>query len=162
LFVKTDVSKRAEVFGMAEQTLGAFGRIDALVNDAAIAGVAGTADFTDEQFDEVIRVNLLGPMLCAQAVVPAMREAHYGRIVNVASTAPYFPPPADVSLYNASKGGLIAWTKSAATELAKYGIVVSVVAVGGLSTGMGSDAPPSPEATEHVTNVTHRGLLPWG
>ena len=60
-------------------------------------------------------------MLCTQAVIPAMKEANYGRVVSVASTAPFNPPPADmspVSLYNAAKGGLIAWTKSAAAELA--------------------------------------------
>jgi len=163
IFVETDVSSRDQVFAMADTVLSTFGRIDAVVNDAAVSGLSRTEDFTDEQFHAVIGVNLLGPMLCAQAVVPTMKAANYGRIVNVASTAPYQPPAgAGVSLYNASKGGLIAWTKSAATELAPYGIVVNVVAVGGLSTGMGRDEPPTPAQDDHMANVTHRGQLPWG
>lgn len=165
IYVETDVSKRAQVFAMADAVLSRFGRIDALVNDAAIGGVSRTEDFTDEQFHQIIGVNLLGPMLCTQAVVPAMKRAQYGRIVNVASTAPFNPPPAEmasVSLYNASKGGVIGWTKSAAVELASYGIVVNVVAVGGLSTGMGRDEPPTSEQDEYTLNVTHRGMLPYG
>ena len=165
IFVETDVSSREQVFAMADKVMSTFGRIDALVNDAAIGGANRTEDFTDEQFHRVIGVNLLGPMLCAQAVVPAMKDAGYGRIVSVASTAPFNPPPAEmsgVSLYNASKGGLIAWTKSAAVELAQYGIVVNVVAVGGLSTGRNKERPPTPEDDDYMLNVIHRGMLPWG
>ena len=166
IWVGADVSNRDEVAGMAETVLGEFGRIDALVNNAAVGGASSTEDFDVEEFNRVIGVNLLGPMLCTQAVIPAMKEANYGRVVSVASTAPFNPPPADmspVSLYNAAKGGLIAWTKSAAAELAPYGIVVNVVALGGISTGgMGSENPPTPEQDEHMLNVVHRGLLPWG
>ena len=165
MFVNTDVSQRSQVSMMVERVLSEFGRIDALVNDAAIMSTASTEDFTDELFSKVIGVNLLGPMLCTQAVIPAMKERHYGRIVNLASTAPYLPPPIStgaVSLYNASKGGLIAWTKAAATELAEYGIVVNVVAVGGISTAMGQEEAPSAETDEYQFNVMHRGMLPWG
>lgn len=165
-WVRADVSNRDEVAEMADSVLGEFGRIDALVNNAAIGGASSTEDFEVEEFYRTIGVNLLGPMLCTQAVIPAMKEAGYGRIVSIASTAPFNPPPADmspVSLYNAAKGGLIAWTKSAAAELAPYGIVVNVVALGGISTGgMGSENPPTPEQDERMLNVVHRGLLPWG
>ncbi|MDE0603423.1 MAG: SDR family NAD(P)-dependent oxidoreductase [bacterium] len=166
IWVRADVSNRDDVVEMANSVLGEFGRIDALVNNAAIGGASSTEDFEVEEFNRTIGVNLLGPMLCTQAVIPAMKEAGYGRIVSVASTAPFNPPPADmspVSLYNAAKGGLIAWTKSAAAELAPYGIVVNVVALGGISTGgMGSENPPTQEQDEHMLNVVHRGLLPWG
>jgi 3-oxoacyl-[acyl-carrier protein] reductase len=165
LYVRTDVSKRADTEQLAAMAVETFGRIDALINDAAVNFPSKTEDFTDEQFWRMISVNLLGPMLCTQAVVPAMRAAQYGRVVNVASTAPFNPPPASatpVSLYNAAKGGLIGWTKSAASELAQYGIVVNVVAVGGLSNAMGSDEGPTPEREEYMLNVVHRGALPWG
>lgn len=166
IWVRADVSNRDDVAAMADAVLGEFGRIDALVNNAAIGGASSTEGFEVEEFNRVIGVNLLGPMLCTQAVIPAMKQANYGRVVSVASTAPFNPPPADmspVSLYNAAKGGLIAWTKSAAAELAPYGIVVNVVALGGISTGgMGSENPPTPEQDEHMLNVVHRGLLPWG
>jgi 3-oxoacyl-[acyl-carrier protein] reductase len=65
-------------------------------------------------------------------------------------------------LYNASKGGLIAWTKSAAVELAPYGIVSTAVAVGGFSTAMGSETGPTPEADQYMMEKVHRDLLPWG
>lgn len=166
VWVRADVSNRDDDAEMADTVLGEFGRIDALVNNAAVGGASSTEDFEVEEFNRTIGVNLLGPMLCAQAVIPAMKEAGYGRIVSIASTAPFNPPPADqspVSLYNAAKGGLIAWTKSAAAELAPYGIVVNVVALGGISTGgMGSENPPTPEQDERMLNVVHRGLLPWG
>ncbi len=166
IWVRADVSNRDDVAAMADTVLREFGRIDALVNNAAIGGASSTEHFEVEEFNQVIGVNLLGPMLCTQAVIPAMKEASYGRVVSVASTAPFNPPPADmspVSLYNAAKGGLIAWTKSAAAELAPYGIVVNVVALGGISTGgMGSENPPTPEQDERMLNVVHRGLLPWG
>lgn len=166
IWVRADVSNRDDVAGMADAVLGEFGRIDALVNNAAVDGASSTEHFEVDEFNRTIGVNLLGPMLCTQAVIPTMKEANYGRVVSVASTAPFNPPPADmspVSLYNAAKGGLIAWTKSAAAELAPYGIVVNVVALGGISTGgMGSENPPTPEQDQHMLNVVHRGLLPWG
>lgn len=166
IWLGADVSNPNEVAGMAETVLGEFGRIDALVNNAAVGGASSTENFEVEEFNRTIGVNLLGPMLCTQAVIPAMKDANYGRVVSVASTAPFNPPPADmspVSLYNAAKGGLIAWTKSAAAELAPYGIVVNVVALGGISTGgMGSENRPTPEQDQHMLNVVHRGLLPWG
>jgi NAD(P)-dependent dehydrogenase (short-subunit alcohol dehydrogenase family) len=166
IWVRADVSNRDDVAGMADAVLGEFGRIDALVNNAAVGGASSTEHFEVDEFNRTIGVNLLGPMLCTQAVIPTMKEANYGRVVSVASTAPFNPPPADmspVSLYNAAKGGLIAWTKSAAAELAPYGIVVNVVALGGISTGgMGSENPPTPEQDQHMLNVVHRGLLPWG
>ena len=165
LFVATDISDRGQVGELVGQSMARFGRIDALINDAAINFPSRTEDFTDDQFHRLIGVNLLGPMLCTQAVIGPMRAAGYGRVVNLASTAPFNPPPASmapVSLYNAAKGGLIGWTKSAATELAPYGIVVNVVAVGGLSNAMGSDEAPTAEREEYMLNVVHRGQLPWG
>jgi 3-oxoacyl-[acyl-carrier protein] reductase len=164
MYVHTDVSKRSEVFAMVDKVTERFGRIDVLINNAAIPGLSKTEDFTDEDFHRIIGVNLLGAMLCTQAVVPAMKARSYGRIVNVASSSPFQPPPPELSaaLYIASKGGLIGWTKSAAVELAQYGIVVSAVAVGGLSTGIGSDGPATPEADEYMLNVVHRGMLPMG
>jgi len=164
-YIRADISVRDEVTAAADRMTTLFGRIDALFNVAAVGGSAKTADFTDEQFHRVMAINLLGPMLCAQAVIPAMTRQKYGRIVNVASSSPYMPPPvsqSSVALYMASKGGLIAWTKSAAVELAPLGIVTSVVAVGGFSTAMGAEEGPSPEVDEFMFKQIHRDLLPWG
>lgn len=163
LFVETDVSSRASVFAMVRRAVDRFGRIDALLNIAAIPGRVATEDFTDEQFHQVIGVDLLGPMLCAQAVIAPMKARNYGRIVNVASTAPYRVPGRDhpVALYNAAKGGLVAWTKSAAMELAPYGIVTTVVAVGATSTRMGAEKGPSARYNEFMEKELH-DPPPWG
>ncbi len=163
LFVETDVSNRASVFAMVDRAVATFGRVDALLNVAAIHGRISTEDFTDEQFHQVIGVDLLGPMLCAQAVIAPMKARNYGRIVNVASTSPYRVPAREypVSLYNAAKGGLIAWTKSAAMELAPYGIVTTVVAVGATSTRMGAEKGPSARYNEFMEKELH-DAPPWG
>jgi 2-hydroxycyclohexanecarboxyl-CoA dehydrogenase len=165
IFVRTDVSKRADVFAMVDRVVDRFGRIDALLNVAGINEMTRTEDFTDDQFHRIIGVNLLGPMLCAQAVVPAMKARGYGRIVSAASTSPWLPPPPEatpISCYVASKGGLIAWTKTAALELAPYGIVTNVVAIGGLANGMGTETAPDAQMVEFMEQVVHGGNLPWG
>lgn len=164
LFIKTDVSKRADVTTMVDRVVGELGRVDVLVNDAAIGVNKPFEEFTDEDFHRVIGVNLLGSMLCAQAVVKPMKAQNYGRIVNIASSAPFMPPPPQfpVSLYNASKGGVIAFTKSAALELARYNIVVSVVAVGAMATGMGLNRPPKPEELEYSVKNVYQNALPFG
>jgi NAD(P)-dependent dehydrogenase (short-subunit alcohol dehydrogenase family) len=164
IFTKTDVSKRAEVTAMVDRAVAELGRVDVLVNDAAIGVNKPFEDFTDEDFHRVIGVNLLGSMLCAQAVVKPMKNQNYGRIVNIASSAPFMPPPPQfpVSLYNASKGGVIGFTKSAALELARYNIVVSVVAVGGMATGMGLNRAPKPEELQYSLKNVYQNALPFG
>ncbi|HKD70430.1 MAG TPA: SDR family oxidoreductase [Candidatus Binataceae bacterium] len=164
IYIKTDVSKRPEVLAMVERAVAELGRVDVLVNDAAIGVNKPFEEFTDEDFHRVIGVNLLGSMLCAQAVIKPMKNQNYGRVVNIASSAPFMPPPArfPVSLYNASKGGIIAFTKSAALELARYNIVVSVVAVGGMATGMGLNRAPKPEELKYSVENVYQNALPFG
>lgn len=164
LFVPADVSKRAEVSAMADKVRDEFGRTDVLINNAALHMLVATTEFTDEQFNRVIGVNVLGPMLCTQYLVPLMRRNRYGRIVNITSSSLYVPDRhgAPGGLYKASKGALTGWTKSAAVELAPDGIVVCCVVVGGISTAIGRDTAPTDADDEHQRNVTHKGLLPWG
>jgi acetoacetyl-CoA reductase/3-oxoacyl-[acyl-carrier protein] reductase len=164
MYVNTDVSKRADVTAMVDRVVAQLGRVDVLVNDAAIGVNRPFEEFTDEDFHRVIGVNLLGSMLCAQAVIKPMKNQRYGRIVNIASSAPFMPPPPQfpVSLYNASKGGVIGFTKSAALELARYNIVVSVVAVGAMATGMGLNRPPKPEELQYSIKNIYQDALPFG
>jgi 2-dehydro-3-deoxy-L-rhamnonate dehydrogenase (NAD+) len=124
---KVDVTDLAAVEKVRDETLKAFGKIDIFVNNAGIAGVNKTVWETDfEEWRKVLRINLDGPFICCKAIVPAMVQQNYGRIVNIASIAGKEGNP-NAAHYSASKAGLIALTKSLGKELAKYNIMVNAV-----------------------------------
>jgi 2-dehydro-3-deoxy-L-rhamnonate dehydrogenase (NAD+) len=124
---KVDVSDLAAVQATRDATLKAFGKIDILVNNAGIAGVNKTVWDTDlDEWRKVLRINLDGPFICCKAIVPAMIEKKYGRIVNIASIAGKEGNP-NAAHYSASKAGLIAFTKSLGKELAAHDILVNAV-----------------------------------
>jgi NAD(P)-dependent dehydrogenase (short-subunit alcohol dehydrogenase family) len=103
-------------------------RIDILVNNAGIAGKAAPLwEQTDEDWQGVIAVNLLGVVYCTRAVIPHMRERRYGRVVNIASIAGKEGNP-NMSPYSATKAAVIALTKSVGKEVATEGICVNAVA----------------------------------
>jgi 3-oxoacyl-[acyl-carrier protein] reductase len=122
-----DVTDPGAVAQARDATLKAFGRIDILVNNAGIAGVNKTVWETDlAEWRKVLRINLDGPFICSQALVPGMIAQNYGRIVNIASIAGKEGNP-NAAHYSASKAGLIALTKSLGKELAGYDISVNTV-----------------------------------
>jgi 2-dehydro-3-deoxy-L-rhamnonate dehydrogenase (NAD+) len=122
-----DVTKLAEVEGARDATLAVFGRIDILVNNAGIAGPnLKTWEYPAPAWNDVMAINLDGPFHCCRAVVPQMIAQNYGRIVNVASIAGKEGNP-NASAYSASKGGLIALTKSLGKELANHDIAVNCI-----------------------------------
>jgi NAD(P)-dependent dehydrogenase (short-subunit alcohol dehydrogenase family) len=147
LFVKTDVSNRASVAAMVAAVAKEFGRIDALVNDAAISPRVMVPDITDEHFDQVMNINFRGTMLTCQAVLPHMRKAGGGRIVNIASGGA-LQPIRGLSIYSASKAAVISFSKILAQEAARDNIVVTVVAPGVMHTAMGSESGPTQEEFE--------------
>jgi 3-oxoacyl-[acyl-carrier protein] reductase len=147
IFVKTDVSKRDSAQAMAAKVIAEFGRVDVLVNDAAIDPGQPAEDFTDELFDRIMNVNLRGTALCCQAVIPQMRKQNYGRIVNISSGGAV-QPVRGLAIYCASKAGVIAYSKVLAREVARDGIVVTVVAPGVMHTKMGSETGPTEEDFE--------------
>ena len=110
IFVKTDVSKRDSVQAMAAKVIAEFGRVDVLVNDAAIDPSQPAEDFTDELFDRIMNINLRGTALCCQAVLVQMRKQQYGRIVNISSGGAV-QPVKGLAIYCASKAGVIAYSK---------------------------------------------------
>jgi 3-oxoacyl-[acyl-carrier protein] reductase len=118
---------RVDVTDEAAIALRDFGKIDILVNNAGITG--GNAplwELTPEVWRRVVEVNLVAPYLVCRALAPHMAAARYGRIVNIASIAGKEGNP-NASHYSASKGGLIALTKSLAKELAATGVLVNCV-----------------------------------
>jgi 2-dehydro-3-deoxy-L-rhamnonate dehydrogenase (NAD+) len=124
---KVDVTNLAAVEKTRDETLKALGKLDIFVNNAGIAGVNKTVWETDfEEWRKVLRINLDGPFVCCKAIVPAMIQQNYGRIVNIASIAGKEGNP-NAAHYSASKAGLIALTKSLGKELAKYNIMVNAV-----------------------------------
>ena len=125
--VACDVTRLADVERARDDTIEALGRIDVLVNNAGIAGKnAATWDYPDEEWAQVMRVNLDGPFYCCRAIVPGMIAQGYGRIVNIASVAGKEGNP-NASAYSVSKAGVIALTKSLGKELAAYDIAVNAI-----------------------------------
>jgi NAD(P)-dependent dehydrogenase (short-subunit alcohol dehydrogenase family) len=137
LCVETDVARRATVDAMVGAALERFGRIEILVNNAAVTGPPAVAPFLDcseSKLDEILDVNLKGAFHCAQAVARQMvRGGRGGAIVNISSVGA-FAAQELASVYCASKAGLTALTQALALELAPYGIRVNAVAPGDIET----------------------------
>lgn len=126
-FVQVDVSDEDSVNKALKQTLGAFEKVDVLVNSAGIAGPIKTvAEYPADQWRKVHAINLDGTFLCCQAVIAGMQERDYGRIVNIASVAGKEGNP-NASAYSASKAAVIALTKSLGKELSHHNIGVNCV-----------------------------------
>jgi NAD(P)-dependent dehydrogenase (short-subunit alcohol dehydrogenase family) len=125
--VTVDLTQADSVDAAADAACVALGHVDILVNNAGIAGAnKRTWEFTPEEWQQVLQVNLFGVFLCCRAIVPKMLEQGYGRIVNIASIAGKEGNP-NASHYSASKAGIIALTKSLAKETARSGIIVNCI-----------------------------------
>lgn len=120
-----DVTNVATVDDAVSQVIADMDRIDILVNNAGVAGANMTTwEYTDEEWGQVMAINLNGPFHCCRAVIPTMIKNGYGRIVNIASIAGKEGNPL-ASAYSVSKAGVIAMTKSLGKELAEHDIAVN-------------------------------------
>ena len=128
LAIQTDVSRASSVTEMVSGTLAEFSRIDILVNNAGIGGHAlPISEVSEEEWEQVLNVNLKSVFLCCRAVIPHMRKRKSGKIVNVASIAGKEGNPRMIP-YSASKAGVICLTKALAKEVVEDGIRVNCVA----------------------------------
>jgi NADP-dependent 3-hydroxy acid dehydrogenase YdfG len=164
--VGCDVTAAADVRGLAEQTLEAFGRCDVLVNNAGIPGGGWFDDVTAEQIERVVRVDLLGVMLVTKAFLPAMLARGAGHVVNVASLAGRFAAPG-IAVYGAAKHGVVAFSEALYHELKPSGILVTVVNPAFASTeGFPGDDIPKPflmradRVAGTIVDVVRRGRAP--
>ncbi|ABQ92684.1 3-oxoacyl-ACP reductase family protein [Roseiflexus sp. RS-1] len=140
MLLQANVADPTEARAMVRRFLDAYGRLDIMVNNAGITRDRSLRKMTDEDWLQVIQTNLNAVFFCTTAAMQPMIEQQYGRIINISSmngqTAAF-----GQANYGASKGGIIAFSKTAALELAKYGITVNVVAPGFTLTDMLSKVP---------------------
>jgi NAD(P)-dependent dehydrogenase (short-subunit alcohol dehydrogenase family) len=130
-----DIRRPAEIESFVKSVKDHFGRVDCLVNNAAVMPVAAADSITPETIDLVLNVNLRAPILFTRFVIPHMREAGGGSIIHMASVTGHNGHPG-VTVYGATKGGLIALARGQAIELAKDYIRVNTVSPGTVDSPM--------------------------
>jgi len=150
-----DVSHKADVEGNLSRALNEWGHIDVLINSAGISYRQDPLQLTEEEWDRMLAINLKGTFLCCQAVLPSMIKRRRGRIVNIASSLGVTGTFLSAH-YAASKGGVIALTKSLALGMAASGITVNSVAPGPVDTPL---VTRTPERTQELVNKTPLGRI---
>ncbi len=135
LTVQADAGDAADIRRVVDETVTKWGRVDYLINNAAISLFAFLDEMTEAFLDEMIRVNFKGPVLMTQAVLPHMKKQRFGRIVNASSISGHYADVGQVA-YGGTKAAIEMMTKLAAAELGPYGITVNAYAPGIIATDM--------------------------
>jgi len=133
---KADVSNSQEVKAMVENVIKEFKKVDILVNNAGITGPKFFLEITENEWDEMIDINLKGVFNCCKYIVPYMIERKYGRIINMSSAVAKSGSLGAGAHYCAAKAGVIGFTKALANQLAKYKITVNAIAPAMIDTEM--------------------------
>jgi NAD(P)-dependent dehydrogenase (short-subunit alcohol dehydrogenase family) len=134
LAIPGDVSAPGTPEAMVRETLDRFGRLDIVINNAAIATATRFEDLTADEWRRTLEVNLTAPFLLTKAALPAMKAQRYGRIVNISSTAGRMVSTLGGADYTSSKAGLLGLTRATAKELGRFGITVNAVCPGMIDT----------------------------
>jgi 3-oxoacyl-[acyl-carrier protein] reductase len=133
--IRADVRQAAEIRPMVERVAEELGPIDILINNAgSLVKRIAILDMTEAAYEEVMNLNLKSAILCSQAVAPSMVARKRGAIVNIVSIAGRNGGGPGAGLYSSAKGGLIAFTKSMAKEMAPHGVRVNAVSPGVIDT----------------------------
>jgi NAD(P)-dependent dehydrogenase (short-subunit alcohol dehydrogenase family) len=144
-----DVAADGVPAAIVEATLDRFGRIDILVNNAAFARSTRLPELTAAEWRQALEVNLTAPFLLTKAVLPTMKAAHYGRIINISSSAGRTVSTLGGAHYTASKAGMLGLTRAAAKELGQFGITVNAVCPGMIDTEL-THENATPELLERL------------
>jgi NAD(P)-dependent dehydrogenase (short-subunit alcohol dehydrogenase family) len=151
--IPTDVTSEEQVDEAASHVLAAFGRVDVLVNNAGVAVVSPLLELSLADLRKIVDVNVIGAFLCARAFGGHMVAQRKGTVINIASVAGLAGEP-ELSAYCASKGALIAFTRSLAIEWARHGITVNAIAPGYFRTDMNKaaldDVKIGPKLVSHI------------
>jgi meso-butanediol dehydrogenase/(S,S)-butanediol dehydrogenase/diacetyl reductase len=131
-----DVTDRESCFGAVKRCEAEFGEVEILVNAAGAYTANRFLDYSAEDFDRLLQVNLFGPLHLMQATLPGMRERKFGKIVNIASTAGKWAS-ANQSAYNTSKHALVGLTRCVAMEAGAFGVNVNAICPGFVDTNAG-------------------------
>ena len=143
IYVRCDVTNSAKIREMVAKAIVKFKKVDIMVNCAGIGKPPKLInDISEEEYDQVIDVNMKSIFLCLQAITPHMKENNYGKIVNISSLAGIYPSPFSIH-YGAAKAGAKYLTECYALEVAKYNICVNAILPGMIRTDMTREfAPP--------------------
>jgi len=134
LVIERDITAAGAPQEIVNKTVQHFGRVDILVNNAALAKSTRFSDLTADEWRLALETNMTAPFLLIQACLPVMKAQNYGRIINISSTAGRTVSTLGGAHYTASKAGLLGLTRAAAKELGKFGITVNAICPGMIDT----------------------------
>jgi NAD(P)-dependent dehydrogenase (short-subunit alcohol dehydrogenase family) len=153
-----DVSKKAEIESLVNETVAEFGQIDILVNNAGVTSTFHVFDLSEEEWDRVVNTNLKGCFLFSQSVGRMMARSGEGVIINIGSQLGELARP-NKSHYVSSKGGIRMLTKALALDLAEYGIRVNSVAPGPVETDLAAPLLSNPDTRLALLNRIPLGRI---